>query len=516
MTGTASLLHFGSATLDTATETLRDGSGEPVALRPQSMQVLLTLAARSGETVSKDDLIAAVWPDVAVTDDSLVQCVADIRRALGPEGRDALKTVPRKGYRLDAETVEDGAARTPRLLIAAAVAVVACVAVYLFLRAEPEGDDASAPSLSVDVESADADLAGEVRAALSRYDAVQLLDGEGGDYRLVLSATSDGGAIGEFAERDSGAVLFSRPVAPDGAIRLAADIASPLTGAISRQVYDRSRTKPVAALTRAECYAHGYLISGGNLNAKLVLRTLDCLDRILERDPDDARALALKAGIKALQYWWAPGLDGPERSDWTLREPLRDEAVELASRAEGIPGQTESMVQYNLLRAYYAGCLPEAVKLATERGLALNPDDPTMTAVAGNHLAFAGYWDEGEALALRAIGMTPATHEKTWWWSPAKAAWRRGDYELALERTQKAFRESFWVSHLMLAYTYPFLGEDGKAARAVKRILELRPGFTREDAVEAYRRWCFDDEYLERMDRALTKAGLPSRRDRIE
>ncbi|WP_352749310.1 winged helix-turn-helix domain-containing protein [Mesorhizobium sp. M0701] len=46
------------------------------------------LAARPGEIVSKDALMQAVWPETFVTDDSLTQCIADIRRALGDDARD--------------------------------------------------------------------------------------------------------------------------------------------------------------------------------------------------------------------------------------------------------------------------------------------------------------------------------------------------------------------------------------------------------------------------------------------
>jgi Transcriptional regulatory protein, C terminal len=56
-----------------------------------------------GRLVSKDELMTAVWPNVVVTDDSLVQAVGDIRRALGPGAAQAIRTVPRRGYRLLAE-----------------------------------------------------------------------------------------------------------------------------------------------------------------------------------------------------------------------------------------------------------------------------------------------------------------------------------------------------------------------------------------------------------------------------
>jgi hypothetical protein len=52
----------------------------------------------AGRLVSKDELIAKVWDDVAVTEDSLTQCIADIRKAIGDEDRRVLRTVPRKGY----------------------------------------------------------------------------------------------------------------------------------------------------------------------------------------------------------------------------------------------------------------------------------------------------------------------------------------------------------------------------------------------------------------------------------
>ena len=44
--------------------------------------------------------MAAVWPDVAVTDDSLVQCITALRRALGDASHEILQTEPKRGYRL--------------------------------------------------------------------------------------------------------------------------------------------------------------------------------------------------------------------------------------------------------------------------------------------------------------------------------------------------------------------------------------------------------------------------------
>ena len=75
-------------------------SGAAIPLRPQAFAVLRCLAERPGRLVSKDELMAAVWPGIAVTDDSLVQAVGDIRRAIGDEAHAVVRTVPRRGYRL--------------------------------------------------------------------------------------------------------------------------------------------------------------------------------------------------------------------------------------------------------------------------------------------------------------------------------------------------------------------------------------------------------------------------------
>ncbi|NNU82120.1 hypothetical protein HMH01_16910 [Halovulum dunhuangense] len=82
---------------------LEDGSPEPPHLRPKSYRVLEVLLDRRGRLVSRDDLISAVWTDVTVTEESLSQCISDIRRALGKDAAHLLRTVPRRGYVLETE-----------------------------------------------------------------------------------------------------------------------------------------------------------------------------------------------------------------------------------------------------------------------------------------------------------------------------------------------------------------------------------------------------------------------------
>jgi TolB-like protein len=64
------------------------------------MAVLRLLAENAGCLVHKDKIFASVWNDVVVTDDSLTQCIAEIRKVIGDEDRRVLRTVPRQGYML--------------------------------------------------------------------------------------------------------------------------------------------------------------------------------------------------------------------------------------------------------------------------------------------------------------------------------------------------------------------------------------------------------------------------------
>jgi TolB-like protein/DNA-binding winged helix-turn-helix (wHTH) protein len=91
--------------LDLACEALIDPEGQTVDLRPQAYQVLRFLALNAGRLVTKDELIAVVWPNLIVTDDSLVQAIGNVRRALGDERHEVIKTVSRRGYIMVANAV---------------------------------------------------------------------------------------------------------------------------------------------------------------------------------------------------------------------------------------------------------------------------------------------------------------------------------------------------------------------------------------------------------------------------
>lgn len=91
------MLGFENYTLDLMRCALLRGE-EEISLRPKAFDVLRYLAERAGRLVTKEELIEAMWPDIFVTDDSLVQCIAEIREALSDDARKIIRTVPRRGY----------------------------------------------------------------------------------------------------------------------------------------------------------------------------------------------------------------------------------------------------------------------------------------------------------------------------------------------------------------------------------------------------------------------------------
>jgi TolB-like protein/DNA-binding winged helix-turn-helix (wHTH) protein len=144
------LLQVGAWCLNTRTGEITR-PGEVVRLEERAFRVLLCLCERPGEVVSSDELLNQAWPGVVVSQDSVYQAVASLRRILGddPKRPDYIATVPRLGYRLlapvgpwsneTAPTVERAASQasgpggTRRRTLVLIVALFAVVAATLYL-----------------------------------------------------------------------------------------------------------------------------------------------------------------------------------------------------------------------------------------------------------------------------------------------------------------------------------------------------------------------------------------------
>ena len=144
MTKPLTHIRIGQASFDPSTGDL-SALGAEHTLRPQTSRFLAVLIENAGTVMSKADLLDEIWPDTHVTEDSLVQCASEIRKALRGVGGVELITVPKKGYRLDFDHVTDdvrpGDTFRPNrwlFLIGAGVAVILVLITGLYWATRPD------------------------------------------------------------------------------------------------------------------------------------------------------------------------------------------------------------------------------------------------------------------------------------------------------------------------------------------------------------------------------------------
>ena len=94
---------FDEFRLDVARGTLHGPGDTVLEVRPKAFALLRFLVENPGRLHGRAELLETLWPGVVVTDDSLTQCISDLRHAFGDRAPHVLRTVPRRGYMLTAE-----------------------------------------------------------------------------------------------------------------------------------------------------------------------------------------------------------------------------------------------------------------------------------------------------------------------------------------------------------------------------------------------------------------------------
>jgi DNA-binding winged helix-turn-helix (wHTH) protein/TolB-like protein len=177
--------------------------GPAIRLEPKLMQVLVCLAARPGEVVSKEELMRTVWADTFVTDDVLTRAISELRRVLGDDAKQpsVIETIARGGYRIIAaverpqEEVLPGELRDRAKLSAGqwkalvtgvvVVAIAIAIAIAFALRRRPAGAQTTPPqpiavlplqntSAAKDLDFLRIGLADDIANTLSSYPAFSI------------------------------------------------------------------------------------------------------------------------------------------------------------------------------------------------------------------------------------------------------------------------------------------------------------------------------------------------------
>ena len=120
----ARVWRFSNCQFDELRRELRVG-GALVEMEAKPLEILRQLLLHPGEVVTKEDLLAAVWPGIMVVDSSLSTAISKLRKAIGNgDSASVILTVPRIGYRMGVPVVvgEDENRATAPFVVAPAKA----------------------------------------------------------------------------------------------------------------------------------------------------------------------------------------------------------------------------------------------------------------------------------------------------------------------------------------------------------------------------------------------------------
>jgi TolB-like protein/DNA-binding winged helix-turn-helix (wHTH) protein/Tfp pilus assembly protein PilF len=520
--------------------------GSDLELRPKAFEVLRLLVENAGRVLSKDELVAAVWPGIFVNDDALAQCVRDIRKALRDDDQRYIRTVPKRGYMFVAgvvslEAVPSDALSSPipRLAwLGAAVIVVALAGLAAWFGRG--GDDAAASAarmtiavLPFETPGAAADeswlgegVAEDVMTALSRFRDIAVIARNssfryGGQAFSVEKVQQDLGA--DFALRGSvqrrgehlritaqlldaktGTVRwagqYDRPYAELFAVDedVADNIASQLFAEARDATIGRVRNRPPASLKAYELAVRGRrayvtFTRESALEAEALAR------QAIEVDPHYAPAWEVLASA-LMQFYIQPyGLGQGEKTVLSEARAAAQRAVDLD------PGFSVGHATLGFTLRWAGEHQASLAEL--RKAVALNPNDAAAHNMHGDVLGLTGNHRESIAAFATAARLDPFT-------PPLALALRArahillGEFDEALTLTrlcaERAPRLQACLFYLAVAASES--GNTEEATRAVERVLAVNPQFS---AAGHARFVGYQPDDQEKLAAMMRRAGLP-------
>jgi DNA-binding winged helix-turn-helix (wHTH) protein/tetratricopeptide (TPR) repeat protein len=555
------VLRFAGFELDQRRAELRGRDGAPIRLRPKTFLMLHALAANAGRVVGKQELMDAVWPNVYVSEDSLFQCIREIRSALGDDERQLVKVVSGRGYLFDAEVsgeprlpvsgapapapagagvaeaaapASPGIGNPPRrragIAVAAAalggLALAAALLLTWFLR-EPQRP--SIAVMPIAVRNADgqgaalaADIADRLVEGLSAIENVRVLapPSEGGsraarsDFMLTADLERSGEAWTLKARilRAGSEVQAVAAVTVDGAggdaqllqSRLAAGVGGPLARSLNAAP-EIAAAQVVSG--NAKVAIEQAMASINQTSRERFAAAQAMLERALAAEPDNADLQVALAGLQTRgiqMLWYDPAASDAAESQ---ARGLLEKALRAQPRSMGV---REAYCRFLTATNSFVESL-----VACRRVLDFDPWNGSALYQLGLTQLHLGRFEDALASFRRADSFdTPAVSRWTWLLGIGWANALLGNNAEAVRWIERsiAITPASGRSHFLLAVAYQRMGKVEEASKAIARGLELRPGSTAlnvgsptRNASPAF------IEAAERMIETMVEAGLPAR-----
>lgn len=477
---------FGPFRLDADANILFHGA-EPIVLGQRAVALLRLLVERAGTPVSKDALIEAAWPGLAIEESNLTVQISASRRVFEQVsgGADWIETLPRRGYRYVGPTVtitEASPQKSPALALPGKPSVA--VLPFLNLSGDPE-QDYFADGMVEDI------IAGLSRikwlfvvARNSSFtykgktvDVKHVGRELGVRYLLQGSLRKDGNRVRISAymiEAETGGQLwterFDRPL--DDIFALQDEIALNVVGAIEPSL----RRAEVERVTRKRP------------------DNLDAYDLVLRAQPDvysgmperSKQALVLLERALALDptYALAHAFSAMGHHNLFLRAGLHEESRTASIRhaqAAIVHGQDDALaLTFAGFSIGMDGHDHAAAFAAFEAALAVSPSSALTYILGSVILAWTGYAERAIEWGKRGMRLSPfdpwafaAFHSLT------LGYFQFGRYEEAANAAHKAVQSNpaHSISYVLLAAPLAKLGRLEEAKAAAARVLELQPAF---------------------------------------
>jgi TolB-like protein/tetratricopeptide (TPR) repeat protein len=460
-------------------------AGAECALRPKSFALLRHFVENAGRLIDRDEIMQAVWPGVFVTDDSIAQCISELRRVLDDHQQQLLRTLPRRGYlfAVQAERVGDPVdAAAPQLEPTLPDKPSIAVLPFQNMSGDPEQEYFADGMVE------------EIITALSRIrwlfviarnssftykgqnvDVKRVGHELGVRYVLEGSVRKGGGRVritAQLIEAETGSHLWADHF--DGSLedvfdlqdQVATSVAGVIEPALQAAETARSARRPTTDLTAYDFYLRAYAMTLSS--AARIPEALRLTEQAIERDPRCGPALAWAAVccVRLLHE---------DRSE--DRDADRLKGINFARRALEVAGDDPGTLANAAYALAFFGEDIGAMMALVDRALALNPSFARGWHLSGVLRQWADQLDTAIEHIETSLRLSPRARVGPQLLTMGAAHFVGRRFDEAVPKLLLAIQEdpSYPPPYRYLAACYAHMGRLGDAQEIIEQLRAITP-----------------------------------------